>query len=144
MARYFYNCFVRVFMYVLPFWLGSFEYTVHQAMKEKDPEAFLAPGLMLSAIALLIPLCLARKEPESSATRVARFRYRCDIVLIAAAAALALYGMPLWHQILGASLYGKFEGWPNLSLFSWSTVKSDSVVYYFLAVGLSELKRLTT
>ncbi|WP_459909004.1 hypothetical protein [Caballeronia sp. HLA56] len=136
--------FVRVFIYALPFWLGSFELTVHQAFKEKDPEAFLAPGLMLSAIALLTSLCLARKEPAVTAGAAEKFRYRCDVTLVAMAAALALIGMPLWHQILGASLSGIYKGWLGLTLFGWSSTKSISVVYYFFAVSLSELKRLTT
>lgn len=77
---------------------------MHQSLKERDPEAFLAPALMLSAIALLIPLRLARKEPDISEPLAARFKYRCDIVLIAAAVALALFGMSLWHQFFGRVL----------------------------------------
>jgi hypothetical protein len=144
MARHVYNLFVRVFIYVLPFWLAGFEYTVHQSLKERNPEAFLAPALMLSAIALLTPLCFARKAPHRREAWLVRLKYRCDIVLIAVAAALALFGMPLWHQMLGVSLGATFEGWPTLALRGWTVVKSDSVVYYFWAVGLSELKRLTT
>jgi hypothetical protein len=144
MARHVYNFFVRVFIYVLPFWLAGFEYTVHQSLKERDPEAFLAPALMLGAIALLIPLCLARREPHHREPWLVRFKYRCDVVLIALAAALALFGLPLWHQFLGASLGMTFDGWPALALFGWTAAKSDSIAWYFSAVGLSELKRLTT
>lgn len=144
MARHVYNFFVRVFIYVLPFWLAGFEYTVHQSLKERDPEAFLAPALMLAAIALLMPLCLTRREPHRRESWLVWLKYRCDIVLIALAAALALFGMPLWHQVLGVSLGATFEGWPALALCGWTAVKSDSMVYYFSAVGLSELKRLTT
>lgn len=131
-------------MYALPLWLGAFELTVHQAMKEKDPDGFLAPGLMLSAIALLIPLCLAAKEPDGLTTARQRLKYRCDIGLILVAASLAVLGMPVWHQILGASLTGGQNGLPALELLNWGSTKSIAMLYYFLAVGLTELKRLTT
>jgi hypothetical protein len=142
MARVVYNCFVRVFMYALPLWLGAFELTVHQAMKENDPEAFVAPGLMLSAIALLIPLCLAQRKPQGLTPGFHKLKYSCDIALIAAAAVLAVSGMPLWHHLLGASLTGVVDGLPALTLLNWGPSKSVAMLYYFIAVGLTELKRL--
>ncbi|MDR5833130.1 hypothetical protein [Caballeronia sp. LZ034LL] len=144
MTRFVYNLFVRFLMYVLPLWLGAFELTVHQAMKEKDPDAFLAPGLMLGAIALLIPLCLAAKAPDELTAARQRFKYQCDIALILLAATLAVAGMPIWHQILGASLSGDPETLTVLVLLSWSSPKAFAMLYYFLAVSLTELKRLTS
>ncbi|QSN61869.1 hypothetical protein [Caballeronia sp. M1242] len=144
MERLLYNCFVRVFTYTLPFWLGVFELTVHQAMKERSPAAFLPPGLMLSSIAMLIPLCLVGAAPGLCATPVDKFRYRCDVALIAVAASLAVGGMPLWHRMLGASLSEVQDIGIPFSLFGWGAAKTVAVVYYFLTVGLSEIKRLTT
>ncbi|SAL62063.1 hypothetical protein AWB70_05643 [Caballeronia cordobensis] len=144
MARHVYNGFVRVFLYFLPFWLGGFEFTVHEAMNEKDPLSFLAPGVMLSAIALLVPLCLARKEPGPSATTTARWMYRCDVTLIAVAFSCAIGGMPLWHLTLGASLSGNFDGWPAVHFFFFSATTSIALMYYVFAVILTELKRLAT
>jgi hypothetical protein len=144
MARYVYNFFVRVFMYLLPLWLGAFELTIHKAMRERNPQAFLAPGLMLSALALLIPVCFARKEPERSATAFIRWKYRGDLVLIALACTAAFVGMPLWHQMLGASLTGNLEGWPELHILNRDTITSIALVYYLIAFALAESKRLMT
>jgi hypothetical protein len=99
---------------------------------------------MLSAIALLFPLCLARKEPHSSSTIRTRLRYYCDIVLIAVAFALTLTGMPLWHQMLGASLLDKGDIWPGLRLLGWNGNTSIALVYYLVSAGLAELKRMTS
>jgi hypothetical protein len=143
MARHVYNFFVRIFAYLLPLWLGGFELTVHRAMEEKEPQAFLAPGLMLSGIALLVPLCLASKEPEVRARAMARLKYHSDIVLIAVAFTLASAGMPIWHLMLAASLSGKFDGWPTWHFLQWKATTSIAMMYYVIAVSLAELKRLT-
>lgn len=144
MARHVYNFFVRVFIYALPLWLGAFELTVHEAINDKDPQAFLAPGLMLAAIALLIPLCLAREEPGLSSTRWARLEYHGDLALIAVAFTLATGGMPLWHLMLGASLTGNANGWPALHFLQWNAMSSIAMMYYVIAIALAELKRLAT
>jgi hypothetical protein len=144
MERHLYNLFLRVFMYALPLWLGIFELTIHQAIDERFPQAFIAPGTMLAAIALLVPLCLARKEPKITASWQEKLGYRCDIALIAVASTFALAGMPLWHQILGASLRGSEIGWPTFHILDWSTNLSVGMVYYISAIVLSEIKRLTT
>jgi hypothetical protein len=142
MARYVYNFFVRVFMYALPLWLGAFEFTVHEAMREKHPQAFLAPGLMLSAIALLVPSCLASREPDQSSTVWIRLRYRGDLALIAVAFTGAIAGMPLWHLMLGASLSGDVDGWPTWRFLHWNATTSIAMMYYIFAAVVAEMKRL--
>jgi hypothetical protein len=144
MERHLYNLLLRVFMYALPLWLGIFELTIHQAIDERVPQSFIAPGTMLAAIALLVPLCLARNEPEMHASWQDKLIYRCDIALIIVASAFALAGMPLWHQILGASLRGSDIGWTEFHILDWSTNNSVSMVYYISAIVLSEIKRVTT
>lgn len=112
MARFVYNLFIRILIYALPFWLRALELTVHRAMKEKEPDAFLALGLMLSAIALLILLCLrACRTGWRDDETIQRLRYRCDIGLIAVAAALAVIGVP--HLVSDAWRFPyRWPDWP--------------------------------